>query len=222
MKEDQELKSEKSNSVPSVRLNTLSENGEEVDMDVDQPQIIAQPENEGEEEIIVEHEEELSISDFIKKMFNGIIEDLVERTEEMKELMENLDQRRKKWILWGKNKAKEDNKNIINRKCWNIEKKETNVRKDLENIFQNYEEAVAEGHKNHINFIEEIEPKSKKSSLEAGKVDDIIVPINLAIFQNIHTPIINQSKIINRTCLHLFFRKLELLKHLDNVRKIMF
>jgi len=211
---------QKSDSADSIRLNRRSENGdEEVDMDVDSPPV----ENSDEEEIIVENDEDIPLEEELKRLLYELADSSVERTEERRELMTNLEERRKKWILWGKQKAKEANEKATKRKVWNVENKKVFVRKELENVFQNFEKAITEGNRNSEDLLDEdFSPQGNRSYLDIEKNDDIIVPLNLAIFQNIHIPILNQAKIINRACIHLFFRKLELLKHLENIRKIFF
>lgn len=216
----------KSDSAPSVRFNAPSVGSDdEADMNVDMPKDEPRPEYEEE---IIGHEDhfseqddsELPIDEYFRKMLWKMVDSLVVRTEERIELMANLEQSKQKWILWGKQKAKVANKNLDGRKGWNVDKKKVSIRSDLEDVFRSHDEA----NKNtNIDDIFEVEIRvPKKSYLDTKSDDDVIVPLNLAIFQNIHTPIVNQAKIINRAFIHLFFRKLELLKHLENLRKIMF
>lgn len=217
----------KSDSAPSVRFNARSVGSDdEADMNVDMPK--EETKVEYEEEIIgqedhisEEFDPDLPIDEYLSKMLWKMADSSVVRTEERIELMANLEQSKQKWILWGKQKAKGASKNFDGRKGWNVDKKKVSIRSDLEDVFRSYEEAKNKNNKNEEIFEFEIRVP-KKSYLETKRNDDVIVPLNLAIFQNIHTPIVNQAKIINRAFIHLFFRKLELLKHLENLRKIMF
>jgi hypothetical protein len=55
--------------------------------------------------------------------------------EERKELMIALEQRKKKWIMWGKKNAKEDPKNKKFRKTWDIRYKTSSIIDTLNGIF---------------------------------------------------------------------------------------
>jgi len=51
--------------------------------------------------------------------------------------MASLEQRKKKWIMWGKDNVKNSK---VRRKKWNIEEKETSVRSDLDKVFEEAQE----------------------------------------------------------------------------------
>lgn len=46
--------------------------------------------------------EDFSMSNFTRELIFQISDDIISRIEERKDLMASLEQKRKKWIMWGK------------------------------------------------------------------------------------------------------------------------
>ena len=163
-----------------------------------------------------------SIESWIKSLIDEILDFVVER----KELVNTLEQQKKKWIMWGKKKAKEALEKASKRKTWNIQNKSVSAKTALEDVFREYEENSWRKKELTFNLLEDDEGEeakvTKKDYLNDNLIEEVMVPLNLAIFQWLHIPIINQAKIINRAFIHLVFRKLELIKHFENWRKILF
>ena len=90
------------------------------------------------------------------------------------------------------------------RKAWNIEQKHISVKDSLEEIFKNHASEIDWNDKIEVDFLDEM--PHQVSFLDTNNTDNVMVPLNLAIFQWIHKPIINQAKIINRSFLHLLFK----------------
>ena len=153
------------------------------------------------EEYESKEEDKDSIDYWAKEVILEILDFVIER----KELVNTLEQQKRKWIMWGKKKAKEALEKASKRKAWNIQKKIVSAKTSLEEVFMEHENYIKGAQKSALSFLEEEEEvkECKRWSLDDNLIEEVMVPLNLAIFQWLHIPIINQAKIINRAFIHL-------------------
>jgi len=78
-------------------------------------------------------QEDFSMYDFTKKLLFELSINIISHIEERKDLMASLEQKRKKWIMWGK--GTEEKKKQKFRKQWDILPKQTDVAHALEQVF---------------------------------------------------------------------------------------
>jgi len=124
-----------------------------------------------------------SIDSYLWKMLIEMSLEVVDATEQRRELMGVLEERKKQWAKRGQVKGRARGKG--NRKIWKVGTKYVSVKDSLEKVFQNFENAKNQNHKSFTTIFEEesklVNPK--KSSLDSDIIDEVMVPLNLAIFQ---------------------------------------
>ena len=119
-------------------------------------------------------QEDFSLPLFTRSLILELSSTIISHSEERKDLMASLEQKRKKWIMWGK--GTEEKKKQKFRKQWDVQPKQTDVVKALEQVFED-------------------------ASLEVEQN----APIGIVIQQCVYFPVRNQFKVVNRALLHMCF-----------------